>query len=1430
MFSSRGQFPFSLLVIIFILASASKITPQSATQGIPDASSRLSQQQDKPQTKEEAEALRLLRESRDLLQQGKLDEAIATGERALRVCESAVGSDPLCSATSKIDLAQLYVKKGDLARAEPLYLQAFEAFEKQLGAKQFDVASSLVTLAETFWGLRDTGRALRMYERAVTAQEAKLGSEHPDVAKLLTQLGVAYRANGNFVLAEQRYKRALDINEKRYGVDHQEVGWSLNSLGGLYRVMGEYNLSVKQYERARAIFEKALGTENSTVATILDNLGLAYREQNKFELAEQMHKRALTIFEQVLGPNHIDVAIALGNLAGLYLDKADYARAEELYQRALAIKERNLQPDDPDLAVTLDNFAGVYQLQGDDAKAESLRLRALSIFERAYGPIHLDVAIALSNLAPIYVRKGDYERAETMFKRNLRIIEQLFGIDHPNVAEALDKLAGLYDQRGDSAQAEQLYKRALDIKERALGAVHPKVVLSLENLAFLYEQSGNKARAEWAYKRVLAIREKVSGPDDPSITGTLRDLGQIYLTAGDFAQAESLFKRSLSIRERRLGVEHLLVATALNDLAVAYSEKGDYHSAESLFERALTINEKRLDPHHALVVTSLVNLGRAYIATGKYAQAEPLLKRALEITEKLVGRDHPALARPLSAFAELYSEKGDYASGATLLERALKIKEKKLGPNDPEIATYLSNLAALYQDKGDYERRNKMYERWLEIQKKGGLGNTNIASTLANVANVEFQSGHYANAEKFIKTALRLTEELVGSEHPNVATLLINLGEMHRRKGSYGEAESLLKRALAIREKALGSNHPGVARCLGDLAALFEAKGDIRAALAYESRASEIFEHNLNLVLNTGSEDQKHLYINLLSGETDAIVSLHVRLAPNDPDALRLAFTTLIRRKGRILGALSDQVAALRRRLDPQDKALLDQLSAKRTQLAAHTFNNSPESTPTELHASVAKIEEEVQQLEAAVSVRSAEFRAESQPITLELLQRSVPAGAVLVELSSYQSYNPKTRLGNQPFGVRRYVAYVLGRDGEPSYVDLGEAAPINQSVVKLRAALRDSQSTSIKQVARELDELVMRPVRKLLGETRTILLSPDGELNLVPFGALVDEHGRYLIENYTISYLTSGRDLLRLLAKSESREPPRMFADPLYDLDARNQQQAVMSRQTNSSATSNSNNQRSKDFTEQTYKPLPGTAAEGVAISRLFPDAILLTQAKATEAALKNVNRPRFLHIATHGYFLSDQSGALPAGNRMLRGTLDTLDQFPSRGSRENPLLRSGLVLAGVKQGQSGADEDGVLSALELAGLDLWGTKLVVLSACETGLGDVKNGEGVYGLRRALVLAGSETQVMSLWKVSDAGTRDLMTAYYTRLKNGEGRAEALRQVQLEMLRGQLSGPAGSGKRETSDTVANATVKNYRHPYYWAAFIQSGDWRNLEGR
>nr|WP_292860210.1 CHAT domain-containing protein [Nostoc sp. LPT] len=388
------------------------------------------------------------------------------------------------------------------------------------------------------------------------------------------------------------------------------------------------------------------------------------------------------------------------------------------------------------------------------------------------------------------------------------------------------------------------------------------------------------------------------------------------------------------------------------------------------------------------------------------------------------------------------------------------------------------------------------------------------------------------------------------------------------------------------------------------------------------------------------------------------------------------------------------------------------------------------------------------------------------------------------MELVQYQPFNPKAASDNR-FGKPRYAVYILLAKGEPKGIDLGDAETIQKTLELFRDNLRDAGTdiTQVKQSARDLDKILMQRVRKLLGNTRKILLSPDSALNLIPFEALVDENNRYLVENYSFTYLTSGRDLLRLQNHSPSQQPPVLIADPNF-----NRPGEVVARQPNANSIDNSidvKNTRSIDLSQRTFSPLEGTAKEAEAISILLK-VKPLTGAKATEGAVKQVKSPRILHIATHGFFEN-----APANKE--KTTLD-----------DNPLLLSGLVFAGLKPRQSGG-EDGILTALETTALNLVGTKLVVLSACDTGLGNISAGEGIYGLRRALVIAGSESQMISLWKVDDDATKELMVAYYKKLLDNQGRSEALRQTQLEMLKGE----------------------KYQHPYYWAAFIPSGDWTPL---
>jgi CHAT domain-containing protein/Tfp pilus assembly protein PilF len=1090
--------------------------------------------------------------------------------------------------------------------------------------------------------------------------------------------------------------------------------------------------------------------------------------------------------------------------------------------------------------------------------------------------------------------------------------------------------AGKYDE------ARPLAERVLEIRERLLGPEHRDLAEALNSLGRLYKNKGDYAEAEPLFKRALAIREKVLGLEHPGVAAFINDLAMLYLYKGEYAKTELLHQRALGIREKALGPEHPDVAASLNNLAVLHHERGAYLKAASLFQRALAILEKSLGPDHRNVAISLNNLANIYSKMGEYAKAEPFYQRALAIREKALGQEHPDVAQSLHNLANLHYERGANLEAASLFQRAIVILEKALGPGHIDVADSLNNLAVLYHERGDYAEAERLHERALKIKEKTlGPEHPNVTDTLSNLAVLYRERGDYAEAERLHERALNIREKALGPDHPEVAYALKSLAILYRDQGDYVKAESLIQRALAILERTLGPEHRYLAKSLDELAVLYAAKSDFAQAIKIQARANLVSEGNLAFNLSFGSERQKLAYLALFSEQTDFTLSLHSRALPHDPQALDLAFTTLLRRKGRGLDVMANTIAALRRLATPEDQALFDRLAEARSQLAALTLKESETDKPEAYRARLKPLVNKVEELESALSARRPEFRAQAQPITLAAVQAALPVDSALIE---FAVYTPRDMQSNKNKMPSRYLAYLLAAQGEPRWVDLGEAAPIDRAITAWRRALRNPWRSDVKRRARVVDEKLMRPVQSLLcempGEPRRLLIAPDGSLNLIPFAALVDEQNKYLIERYSISYLTSGRDLLRLQTSEPSKGDPLVVANPDFGRVAT----VAMQRGRDSGKLQTRKQTRAQiDPAQIFFQPLPATEDEALAIKAMLPKATVLRQEQATEKSLKQASRPQILHIATHGFFLDYQATApakdekpniVPqtitgtatrlatsytiqleatpaletAQERVKRLRAQSIDAYmrksklkgkgvffrvrvgnfptpaeankygadlqrkgiareffvvsykPSQGDLmkpestianaaarpvnpapvsappanpqsltetrsvlrlskfaaqiKDPLLRSGLALAGANRGDN-RDDDGILTALEVAYLDLLGTKLVVLSACDTGVGDVKKGEGVQGLRRALVVAGSESQVMSLWPVLDESTKDLMILYYKALQQGEGRSEGLRQVQLRMLRGR---------------------ENRRHPFYWAAFIHSGEWANLDGQ
>lgn len=1139
------------------------------------------------------------------------------------------------------------------------------------------------------------------------------------------------------------------------------------------------------------------GNDELAKAYQLQEVVRQLKGEGKYREAIPHAERMLAIYEGALGPNHRYVASTLNDLADMYWGIQDYTRAEHLLQRVLNIQEFLLGRDHPDLVGPLGRLMELYYASEQYEKAEPLLARWLPIIEKARGAGRSTTDLSLSSIGGLFLPKEGYEKIEQIFLKTLDVKEQVVGKDAPELLNLHLWLGRLYIASGEYRKGESSFLTAQAILDKMPTPEPDKVAYVCNGLGMIRLLNAEYPEAERLFLRAATILQTGSGPQrDAALAATLNNLGMLHYSKGDFDVAEQDFQRAQQLTEQAFGAGDVRVALFLNQLGMLYYTRGNYQKAHKFLEQASDMMKAKLGEKHPDLAYPYSNLGALYCAEGDYGKAESHLQLALSIKEDAVGKEHIELAPILNNLAVLHASQGDFPNAELLLKRALAIQENVLPRDHASIGVFLNQLAVFYISNEEYEKARGPLERSLAILEKAlGPEHRNVGIARITLAALYADDEKYEKAEEQFRRALDILQK-TEPDSLYVGSIYDNLASISFAKGEFAQAESELQKALANIEVGAGANQPNLATILHNLAIANEGRGRVDRAIDFSMRAMSISEHNLARNIIVGSERQKLLYLAMLSGELDHVISLNVRSAPHNPSAIRLALTTLLQRKGRALDVMTDSIGVLRRRTLPNSSLAgkFEALSDACSRYAALVLAGPGDGEDAGHQEDVRNLEISIDGLWKDLAAHSVEFQVQSEPVTLNAVQAAIPQDAALVEFLYYNPFDVKAGESDSP----HYVAYILKRRGEPDWVDLGDAGKIDAEVARFLGSLRGSQP-DIRQRARELDEKVMRPVRRRLGnKLKRLLISPDAELNLIPFAALVDEDQHYLVENYSISYLTSGRDLLRLRNSLPNRQGPLIVANPNFDL----KEKAGVAE---TKAGSDHGGRRRPRGARLHFVPLDEAAVEGAELRRVLKGAELLSGDQATVAAVKQVHGPSILHLVTHGFFLEDQRQRPKGLQEVMWGgnaspTAVSLD--------ENPLLRSGLALAGANLPQNGGDEDGILTALETAGLDLWGTKLVVLSACETGLGDLRYGEGVFGLRRALVLAGAESQVMSLWRDNDGATRVLMVKYYSRLASGEGRGEALRQVQLEML----------------------GTKQYGHPYFWAGFIQSGDWRNLRGQ
>lgn len=842
--------------------------------------------------------------------------------------------------------------------------------------------------------------------------------------------------------------------------------------------------------------------------------------------------------------------------------------------------------------------------------------------------------------------------------------------------------------------------------------------------------AGRLAEAQQAAERLVALvsaRGEAAWEDQSVAWNTL---GQIQYARGNYPAAVRSLSEVVRLRRGQPGSDRVSLAQAVTNLARATEANGDAAGAVPLFSEAVDLFVQARGPSHADVAAATWLLGEARLAAGDSAGAAAAFERVIEVREQTQA-GAPAVLEAMRALARAKSRAGREEEAASILTRAVAAAEVNAGPEHPELATTLLALGTLRVDEGRTEE-----------------------------------------AEPLLRRALAIAEPALGATHPDTASTLAALGRLYQIAGRFDQARPYYERALEARRATLGDRHPDVVSTLERLAVLRALGGDALGAVRDQEEALESAQYLHDLVLRSASAPRRLREAASLAESLEAAVSLHLEHAPSSVAAARLALTSVLRSKGRLVEAATRVDDAVAARLGAEGAGELAALRALQRELAATITGGRSGRSGEAFAADVAALEQRIAEAEAALVRDRLEYRPPAPPVSIDDVQARLSKDTALVEFVVHRPGGGATiRTDGRPAPPRRYVAYILTARGQVSWVDLGEAAVVDEAVAAFRDALRDPRRMDAVSYARRLDVMVFAPVLGKVPQARHLVLAPDGLLDLVPFAALADRRGDYRLTQFLITYVSSGRDLIPRVRR-EAREPALILAAPA--LGALEGPVAAPER--------------------DAVAPRAGTREEASAVKAVLPDARLLTGAEASREALESAAGPALLHVAAPAF-------VAPVATGSARPDTDAPTEDVSRVSVD-ALPFVGLALSGA--GGTGS-EAGVVTGNEIAALDLDGTSLCALTAMEPGETGTRSADGVFAARRALVVAGCESQLLTLWQVSERVTNEIVPALYQQLRDGAGRAEALRRAQQTL----------------------ASTPRTQHPHYWAPFVLSGNWRGM---
>jgi CHAT domain-containing protein len=976
---------------------------------------------------------------------------------------------------------------------------------------------------------------------------------------------------------------------------------------------------------------------------------------------------------------------------------------------------------------------------------------ALPQAEKEFGKNDSNFVSTLGTVARVYYSYGYLDSAVYYGDLRVKIARELFKNDNIVLASCINSLAVFYKSKGDFERVESLYKESLEIRKRLFKGDNPDVAKSMNNLAIFYQEQGKLNLAEPLFFEALQMMRRVYLNDNNDLARLITSMGYLYFERSDYKQAEQLFKEALDMRRRLFTSDHSDLARSINNIATFYNTVGDYR------------------------------------------QAEPLLKEVLEMRRRLFKRDHPDLAVSINNSATFYYDMGDFKMAEALFIEALEMRRRLFKNNNKELANSINNLAFYYCEQRNFILAEPLFIEALAMNRQIYKSDSpDLASSINNLANFYDATKDSTKAKALFVEAIDMYRRIYKYDHPNLATSINNMAGFYHDRGSYEQAEKLYKESLEMRRRLYKLDHNDLTISLNNLADFYCDINNNQFAENYFKEAMLVYKNIIKNYFPSLSEKEKNLFWKTCSKRFEAFNSFGVERLSENPQITCNMYDMQLYTKA----LLFNSTAKIKKRImNSNDLALIDRynefISKKEWLIKLYSMT---EDTRKAEGINLDSIEKLTNDIEKELSLKSELYpiSSEQTKVTWKSVQSLLKPDEAAVEVIRFR-YRTNNR-----FTDTIYYAFLIVTDQmeeHPDIIVLENGANLeNEYYNYYRARINGRMEDKL-----SFDRYWGKLKTKLNGYKK-IYFSADGIYNKLNPATLLMPNGGYLLDEQDIQQVNSTKDLIigfhKLKDESNTYNSAILIGNPNFSLSEASVSKATAKiREQNDYGSS-----YSKIATRQgiDLDRLPGTEKEIKDIEKFLNekkwDVKCYLGDKALKAAMKSASSPRILHIATHGMFLEDIN-------------LDSKETFgfDTKKVFENPLLRSGLFFTGADNFLNSdstkpiGDENGLLTAYEAMNLDLDRTELVVLSACETGLGDVKNGEGVFGLRRAFQQAGAKAVIMSLWEVNDIATQKVMSSFYSNWVTGMNKREAFSNAQKEVR------------------------KEFPEPYYWGAFVMVGE-------